>query len=166
MALADRYLADDEELLYETRQHWTTMVSEFLVLCLIAVVTGLVLWTLPGGEDWSATAVWVVLGAALVAAVRWWLVPLLQWRATLYFLTTKRLHKRAGFFHRTGTSIPLSRVNDVSFRATFWERVMRYGTVRVQSASEQGMLTLRHVPEPEDLKNRIYQAIDGMEHEG
>ncbi|UCM89331.1 PH domain-containing protein [Streptomyces marincola] len=166
MALADRYLADDEELLYETRQHWTTMVSEFLVLCLIAVVTGLVLWMLPGGEDWSATAVWVVLGAALVAAVRWWLVPLLQWRATVYFLTTKRLHKRAGFFHKTGTSIPLSRVNDVSFRATFWERVMRYGTVRVQSASEQGMLTLRHVPEPEDLKNRIYQAIDGVAYEG
>ncbi|MDT0445116.1 MULTISPECIES: PH domain-containing protein [unclassified Streptomyces] len=163
MATADRYLAEDEELIYETRQHWTTMISEFLVLCLVAVAAGAVIWVLPTDEDWGGTAVWVVLGAAAVAAVWWWLIPLLQWRATLYFLTTKRLHKRAGFLNKTGTSIPLSRVNDVSFSATLWERIMRYGTVRVQSASEHGMMTLRHVPEPEALKNVIYQALDGLD---
>ncbi|WP_062210648.1 PH domain-containing protein [Streptomyces sp. NBRC 109706] len=165
MAYADRYLAEDEELLYETRQHWTTLVSEFLLLCVIIAVAGGLVWALPTDEDWGRTGVWVVLAVAGVAAVWLWLVPLLQWRATLYFLTTKRLHKRSGFLSKSGRSIPLARVNDVAFSASLWERIMRYGTVRVQSASEQGMMTLRHVPNPEALKNQVYQAIDGLRDE-
>jgi membrane protein YdbS with pleckstrin-like domain len=160
MALADRFLADDEELLYETRQHWTTMVSEFIMLVIVAAVAGAVIWVLPTDEDWGDTAVWVVLGVAAIAAIWLWLVPLLQWRATIYFLTTKRLHRRSGFLTKTGRSIPLSRVNDVSFSASLWERIMRYGTLNVQSASEQGNLTFKHVPDPEGFKNRVYQALD------
>jgi membrane protein YdbS with pleckstrin-like domain len=162
MAIADRFLAEDEELLYETRQHWTTMVSEFLLLLLIAAVAGVVIWLLPSDESWGETGVWVVLGLAAIAAIWVWLVPLLQWRATIYFLTTKRLHKRSGFLTKTGRSIPLSRVNDVSFTASLWERIMRYGTLNVQSASEQGKLTLKHVPDPEGFKNRVYQALDDL----
>ncbi|GAA3852644.1 PH domain-containing protein [Streptomyces sedi] len=165
MVYADRYLAEDEELVYETRQHWTTLVSEFLLLCLIIVLASAAIWALPTDEDWGGTAVWVVLGVAAIAAIWLWLVPLLQWRATIYFLTTKRLHKRSGFLSKRGRSIPLARVNDVSFSASLWERLMRYGTVRVQSASEQGMMTLRHVPDPEGLKSRVYQAIDGLRDE-
>ncbi|WP_326597809.1 PH domain-containing protein [Streptomyces sp. NBC_01803] len=163
MAISDHHLAEDEELIYETRQHWTTMVGEFLQLCLTVAAAALLIRALPDDEAWGGTAVWVVLGAALVVAVWRWLVPLLQWRATVYFLTTKRLHKRSGFLTKTGTSIPLSRVNDVTFTATLWQRIMGYGTLRVQSASEHGLLTLRAVPEPEALKNRIYQAVDELE---
>lgn len=160
MPFADRYLAEDEELLYATRQHWTTLVGEFALLCLIAVVAGALIWALP--ESWGGTAVWIVLGAALVAAVWLWLVPLLQWRSTVYVLTSKRLHRRSGFISKAGRSIPLGRVNDVSFRASLWERILRSGTLRVQSASEQGMMTLRHVPDPEMLKTKIYEAIDAL----
>ncbi|WP_059009740.1 PH domain-containing protein [Streptomyces specialis] len=163
MPISDRHLAEDEELIYETRQHWTTMVGEFLQLCLIVAVAAVLIAALPDGEDRNGTAVWAILGVAVVAAVWRWLVPLLKWRSTVYFLTTKRLHKRAGFLTKTGTSIPLSRVNDVTFKATLWQRIMGYGTLRVQSASEHGQMTLRAVPEPEALKNRVYQAIDELE---
>lgn len=162
MATADRYLAEDEELLYETRQHWTTIIDDFLRLVLVAAVAGALVWALPTGEDWGRTAVWVVLGLAVIAAVWTWLVPLLLWRSALYFLTTKRLHERSGFLTKTGRSIPLSRVNDVSFTATLWQRIMRYGTLHVQSASEQGMMTFRRIPDPEGFKNRIYQALDAL----
>lgn len=162
MAIADRYLADDEELVYSTRQHWTTLVSEFLLLCVVAVVAAGVIWVLPTDEDWGGTAVWVVIGLAVLAAAWLWLIPLLQWRSTVYVLTTKRLHKRSGFISKAGRSIPLARVNDVSFSASLWERLMRYGTLNVQSASEQGSMTLKHVPDPEMLKAQIYQAIDAL----
>ncbi|GAA1924709.1 PH domain-containing protein [Streptomyces sodiiphilus] len=162
MPIADRYLADDEELVYYTRQHWTTLVSEFLLLCLIAAAASVVIWFLPTGEEWGATAVWVVLGLAAIAAVWLWLVPMLQWRSTVYVLTTKRLHKRTGFLSKTGRSIPLARVNDVSYSASLWERIMRYGTLHVQSASEQGVMVLKHVPDPEMLKSVIYRQLDQL----
>ncbi|MFD7509953.1 PH domain-containing protein [Streptomyces sp. NPDC059853] len=157
MAYADRYLADDEELLYETRQHWTTLVSEFVQLVVIAAVAAVL--TLIIGDLGSPVA-WVVLGLAGIAIIWRWLVPMLQWRSTVYFLTTKRLHKRTGFLTKQGRSIPLSRVNDVSFSASLWERIMRYGTLHVQSASEQGKMTFKHVPSPEEFKNRVYEALD------
>lgn len=160
MGIADRYLADDEELVYETRQHWTQMVSEFISLCLIWVVAGALLWVVPGGEDWSDIARYVVLGVTAVASLWLWLIPLLKFRSTVFILTTKRIHKRTGFLTKTGRSIPLSRVNDVSFKASLWERIMRNGTLNIQSASEQGMMTLKHVPNPEGFKSLIYRQID------
>lgn len=162
MAIAERYLAEDEELVFSTRQHWTTLISEFLMLVLIMAATGGLLFVLPRDADWGRTATWVVLGAGVIAAVWLWLVPLLQWRSTVYVLTTKRLHKRSGFLTKAGRSIPLARVNDVSFSANLWQRIMRYGTLRVQSASEQGMMTLKHVPDPELLKSEIYRQLDGL----
>lgn len=160
MAIADRYLGDDEELVYETRQHWTEMVSEFIILCLIWLVAGALLWVVPGGEDWTDMARYAVLGAAAIASLWWWLIPLMKFRSTLFILTTKRIHKRTGFLTKSGRSIPLTRINDVSYRASLWERIMRHGTLNVQSASEQGMMVLKHVPDPERFKSLIYQQID------
>ncbi|WP_340559953.1 PH domain-containing protein [Streptomyces sp. GSL17-111] len=158
--IADRYLADDEELVHLTRQHWMETVSEFVLLCLIWCGAGLLLWAVPQDAGWSGGASLVVLGAAAVASLWWALVPLLRWRFTVYILTTKRIYKRSGFLTKRGRSIPLVRVNDVSFRAHLWQRLLGYGTLTIQSASEQGVMTLRHVPDPESLKALIYQQVD------
>ncbi|MGD9485084.1 PH domain-containing protein [Streptomyces sp. TRM70308] len=158
--IAERYLADDEELVHVTRQHWMEMVSEFLALCGIWVLAAVLLTAVPGDASWSQGGVYLVLGAAVAASLWYWLVPLLRWRFTLYILTTKRVYKRSGFLTKRGRSIPLVRVNDVSFKANLWQRIMRYGTLTIQSASEQGMMTLRHVPDPESLKALIYQQVD------
>ena len=160
MGIAERYLADDEALVYQTRQHWTEMVSEFIVLGLIWIIAGALLWVTPGGESWSDIARYIVLGAASVASLWFWLIPLLKFRSTVYILTTKRIHRRSGFLTKAGRSIPLSRVNDVSFKASLWQRILRNGTLNIQSASEQGMMTLKHVPDPEGFKSLIYQQID------
>ncbi|MFF5563648.1 PH domain-containing protein [Streptomyces sp. NPDC012623] len=160
MVSVDRHLAPDEQLVHATRQHWTEIVSEFLILALIWIVAAVLLWFTPSDASWGTDADYVIVGLALVASLWFWLIPLLKWRGTVYIVTTKRIYKRSGFLTKTGHSIPLIRVNDVSFRATLWERLLREGTLSIQSASEQGMLTLRHVPDPEGLKDLIYAAVD------
>lgn len=160
MATVDRYLTDDEDLIYVTRQHWTQLVGEFVVLCLTWAVAGALLWALPGGKSWTHTAAYVVLGLAVLVSLWFWLVPLLQWRGTVYILTTRRIHLRTGFVNKSGRSIPLHRVNDIAFSASLWERIIRCGTLKIESGSEQGLLTLRHVPDPEGFKTRIYEAMD------
>lgn len=160
MGFADRYLAEDESLVHATRQHWTEMVGEFVILCLIWIVAGALLWVIPSGEYWGRITDYVVLGVAAILSLWFWLIPLLRWRGTMYIVTTKRIYKRSGFLTKTGHSIPPVRVNDVSFRVTLWERIWRYGTLDVQSASEHGMLRLKRVPDPEGLKSKIYQAVD------
>ncbi|MFG2088532.1 MULTISPECIES: PH domain-containing protein [unclassified Spirillospora] len=160
MSFADRYLAEDESLVHATRQHWTELIGEFVILCLVWIVAGALLWVVPSGEDWGRIADYVVLGVAAILSLWFWLIPLLRWRGTIYIVTTRRIYKRSGFLTKTGHSIPLIRVNDVSFRVTLWERIWRYGTLDIQSASEHGMLRLKRVPDPEGLKSKIYRAVD------
>jgi uncharacterized membrane protein YdbT with pleckstrin-like domain len=160
MPSVDRYLTDDEELIHVTRQHWTQLVGEFVVLCLTWAVAGALLWVLPSGKSWTDAGIYVVLGAAVLVSLWFWLIPLLRWRGTLYILTTKRIHTRTGFLTKAGRSIPLTRVNDISFAASLWERIIRCGTLKIESGSEQGLLTLKHVPDPEGLKTMIYETMD------
>lgn len=160
MPTVDHHLTDDEERIYVTRQHWTQLVGEFVVLCLTWAVAGALLWVLPSGKSWTHTGIYVVVAVALIVSVWLWLVPLLKWRGTVYILTTKRIHVRTGFVSKTGRSIPLTRVNDISFAASLWERIIRCGTLKIESGSEQGLLTLKHVPDPEGFKTMIYEAMD------
>jgi uncharacterized membrane protein YdbT with pleckstrin-like domain len=162
MSTVDRYLADDEELIYLTRQHWTQLVGEFVALCITWAVAGGLVWVLPGGHT-GRIGDYVVLGAAVIASLWFWLIPLLKWRAEIYALTTRRIHMRSGFLNKTGRSIPLIRVNDISFDSSLWERIVRCGTLKIESGSEQGLMVLKHVPDPEGFKTKIYDAMDEVE---
>ncbi|GLU49587.1 PH domain-containing protein [Nocardiopsis ansamitocini] len=160
MPIADRYLADDEELVYVTRQHWTLLVGEFIALLLVAGIAAVAVWLLPTEEQWGQWALYAVIGLAVVAALAFWLVPLLKWWSTVYILTNRRLLYRHGILARHGRDMPLTRINDVSFSISLWERIMRYGTLSVQSASEQEGLLLTKVPRVEWLQSQIYRQVD------
>ncbi|GAB2492144.1 hypothetical protein GCM10026982_15880 [Nocardiopsis aegyptia] len=162
MAIADRYLSDGEELVHVARQHWTVLVGEFVALLLIVAVVGTALWFLPWDQDWSLIAMAVVVGVGLVAAIVFWFVPMLRWSTTVYILTNQRLMMRDGIVSRQGRDIPLTRVNDVSFAISLWERLMRYGTLSVQSASEQEGMVLRRVPRPQWFQSEIYRQVNAV----
>src|SRR5699024_11262990 len=86
MAIADRYLADDEELVHVARQHWTVLVGEFVALLLILAIVGTALWFLPWDQEWS-----MLVGAGgavsgVIAALAFCLVPRLKWSTTGYAL--------------------------------------------------------------------------------
>lgn len=163
MAIADRYLSDDEELVHVVRQHWTLLVGECVALVLVVAAVGAALWFVPRDQEWSLIAAGVVVAAGLVAALVLWLVPVLRWATTVYILTNRRLMMRDGIISKKGRDMPLTRVNDVSFHISLWERVMRFGTLSVQSASEQEGMVLRRVPRPEWFQAQIYRQVNAAQ---
>ncbi|GHC76895.1 hypothetical protein GCM10007079_13670 [Nocardiopsis terrae] len=160
MAIADRYLSDDEELVHVARQHWTVLVGEFVALLLIVALVGTALFFVPWNEEWGPIAGAVAVGVGLVAALAFWLVPMLRWATTVYILTNRRLMIREGMLSKQGRDMPLTRVNDVSFNITLWERIMRYGTLSIQSASEQEGMVLQRVPRPQWFQSEIYRQVN------
>lgn len=166
MAIADRYLADDEELVHVARQHWTVLVGEFVALVFILAVVGAGLWFLPWNEDWSTVAALVIGGAGALAALLFCVVPMLRWSTTVYILTNQRLMTHEGLVSKQGRSMPLTRVNDVSYNISLWERVMRYGTLSVQSASENESMTLQRVPRPQWFQAEIYRQVSSAQTPG
>jgi len=92
--------------------------------------------------------------------VIWALRPFLNWLTTQYVITDHRIIVRSGLLARSGRDMPLSRVNDVSFRKGFIERLLNCGTLMIESAGTKGQLTIRNVPDVEDIQREIYRLHD------
>ena len=150
MAYPERLLSPDEEIVKEFRPHWSRILKELVFS--VAVVVVLLVLTFLG--DFEAKP-WVVVGIAVI----WFVLVIrgiLTWWFTQHVITNERVIYRAGVMSREGKEIPLEVVNDVSFRQTAWERMIRSGDLLIESAGEMGQTHYRDIPRPEDIQTVIY----------
>jgi membrane protein YdbS with pleckstrin-like domain len=66
-----------------------------------------------------------------------------------YTLTDAKIEIDEGFVSRTTRNIPLSKVQDVTVKATVLQRLLRFGDVFVDnSGAEGGVTVFRNIPDP------------------
>jgi uncharacterized membrane protein YdbT with pleckstrin-like domain len=111
-------------------------------------------------QDFGSTTDWVIIGAGVLLALGLFVVPLLKWRTTHFVVTSERVVMRSGVLGREGRDIPLTRINDVSFHHTFFERLLGCGTLVVESAGERGQVTLTEIPRVEKVQRTVYDLVD------
>src|SRR5206468_1783578 len=88
-----------------------------------------------------------LLVLALIA-VLWFVRRYLTWSTTNFVVTTDRLVYRSGVVAKKGKEIPLERVNDISFRQSVFERMIRAGDLMIESGGERGQETFNDIPKP------------------
>jgi uncharacterized membrane protein YdbT with pleckstrin-like domain len=98
------------------------------------------------------------LAVALVLVLTVW--PVLRWGSTHFILTTHRVLIRTGVLSRSGRDVPLGRIDDVSFEHSLLERLLRCGTLTVESAGERGEVVLGDVPRVESVQGTLYRLIE------
>ena len=154
-----RLLGEGERIEQELHPHWKELVFPILLILVVAGVASFLYFSVP---DWGARPAlrWAILVLALLVLLYGSLRPYLRWRTTLYVLTSERIITRYGVLSRAGRDIPLSRVNDVSFSHNLLERILRCGTLTVESAGERGQLVLRDVPDVESVQRELYRLVD------
>lgn len=158
--MAARLLAPGEAVVTSVRPHWKEIVPAALVLLVTAPAASYLAAVVPAGR-WQTPLRWAVVGVAVLVVARWAAWPFLTWLSTTYALTTRRIITRAGVLARTGHDMPLSRVNDVSFaHSSLLERILRCGTLVVESGGERGQLVLRDVPGVEVLQREVYRLVE------
>jgi uncharacterized membrane protein YdbT with pleckstrin-like domain len=159
MAYPRKLLSEDEEPELELHPHWKALVLPVLILLVTVPLATFLAARAPEGD--ARTPVQVAIGVvALIVLVTGTLLPFLHWVTTHYVVTNRRIITRRGIIARNGRDMPLSRVNDISFAHTVWERILGCGTLIVESAGETGQLTLTSVPHVEDVQRRIYELAD------
>ena len=159
MPFPSRLLAEDEEVVLDLHPHWKQLVVPLLLIPVVCGVASYVAFILP--DDSARTALrWAIAVVAALMLLRFSLWPYLKWQTTHYVLTTRRVVIRQGVFGRSGRDIPLTRVNDVSFRHTLFERLLRCGTLTIESAGEHGQVVLPEVPQVEMVQREVYKRVE------
>ena len=86
--------------------------------------------------------------------------PLIAWRTTHYVFTTHRVLIRRGWLNHIGRDIALQRISDVAFAQSLWDRIVRAGTLTIESAGEHGQEVLENVPRSSDMQQLLNKLIE------
>ncbi len=158
MPYPDKVLTDGEEVVAALHPHASAVFWPVVRLLLVVGAASFAMAVVPAGSDQGVLRL-VVLGAAVLLVLVGVARPLLRWRTTHYVLTTHRVLHRTGGLARSGRDVALSRITDVSFDQTLWERVIRSGTLRIAAVGELS-LVLRRVPGPERVQTLLHHMIE------
>jgi uncharacterized membrane protein YdbT with pleckstrin-like domain len=161
MGYPDKVLAAGEHVVLHRHPHWKRLIGPVLVLIIATAIA-----TFGAGyvntTSWDGTA---VNGVMIVIAVVWliivlWLTvwPFLNWWTTHFVITDRRVMFRHGLMTRSGIDIPLARINSVEFRHGVLDRMLRTGTLIIESASHDP-LEFQDIPQVEKVHSLLYHEV-------
>ena len=125
----------------------------------LAALAAVALVVLLAWQPWVSVPVFVSIPLALALL----LIPAykhLKRYTVRYTLTDSKIEIDEGFISRTTRNIPLRNIQDVSVTTTIPQRLLRFGNVVVDNASETGGTTvLRNIPDPRRHADQILREL-------
>jgi membrane protein YdbS with pleckstrin-like domain len=125
----------------------------------LAALGAVLLVVLLAWQPWVSVPVFVSIPLALALL----LIPAykhLMRNTVRYTLTDSKIEIDQGFISRTTRNIPLRNIQDVSVTTTIPQRLLRFGNVVVDNASETGGTTvLRNIPDPRRHADLILREL-------
>ncbi|MDZ7733839.1 MAG: PH domain-containing protein [Acidimicrobiia bacterium] len=110
-------------------------------------------------EEWP-TWIGAFFGVLVLGALGYFAVRYAKWISTNFVLTNDRLVYRFGVIAKKGIEIPLDKVNTVFFDQTIFGRMMGFGSLKIESASETGSQLFEDIRKPSLVQNEIYVQMD------
>jgi len=155
-------LAAYERVVLHRHPHWKRLIGPVLVLVLATALAAFGAAVVNAAHWSSAVATNVVLaviGVVWLVLIGWLTVwPFLNWRSTHFVITDRRVMFRHGLLTRAGIDIPLARINSVEFRHGLLDRMVRTGTLIIESAS-QDPLEFHDIPRVEQVHSLLYHEV-------
>ena len=159
MSFSTKVLADGEQLVLDLHPHWKALLSPLVTLVLVLGIGSFAAASVPAGSRQGLLRI-LVLVVGLMPLAAYALRPFLRWVTTHFVVTDRRVLVRTGILARSGRDVPLSRINDITFRHTALERMLGCGTLVVESAGERGQVTLTGVPRVERVQRELYDLVE------
>jgi len=164
------HLQDGEEIITVVRRHWFHLALEgalyIFLFALTFIGTGAVDVLLADAGTFNskqsfAVSLYVLAFIGLLLWVRFFASWSDHW-LDAWVITNKRIIdiEQVGFFRRQVSSFPLDRIQDVTYDISgvvaMW---LRFGNIRIQTASISEDLVMKQVPFPEDTKEHIMEVL-------
>jgi len=154
-------LTPGEQVVVHDHPHIKALFGPGLLLLLATVACG---W----GEVWASssdsvdsarTPLQIALGVIWLAVLVLFVVKAVAWRTTHFVITDRRVMFRRGVLTRSGIDIPVRRINSVQFRHGLIDRMLRTGTLIVESASDDP-LEFDDIPQVERVHALLYARLE------
>ena len=155
MSFPRKLLCPGEEIFLESKPNWSLLFwpTTFTLVVIAGCVAGFVMWS--KAPTYMA---WVLLGCGLVA-LGYFAIRYLAWTTTSFVVTSQRIVYRTGVLRRTGREIPIGRVQDVTYHQTILERIVRAGSLTVESAGRQGQDPFPDITRPAEVQSLINRVV-------
>jgi uncharacterized membrane protein YdbT with pleckstrin-like domain len=160
VAYPEKILADDEKVVEHLHPHWITLVPATFWFIIVCAAAGAGAYFAP--DHGTGRLVVIVLIVVVGLGLLTWLTfrPWIEWRTTHYVFTTYRVLIRRGVFTHNGRDIALQRITDVGFTQTLWDRMVKAGTLHIESASEHGQEDLKNMPKSDQMQQLLNRLIE------
>ena len=153
----EEQLQEGEEVVY--RAHVTRISLVPWVLGLVLVVAG-GLFGRTVTDNETGILILIVAGAIALILLILILWKLMVLRSYEHVLTNRRMIQQTGVFNKRSMDAPLDKVNNVEHWQTLWGRILGYGDVEIDTASEHGATRFKDIARPLDFKNAIVGATE------
>jgi uncharacterized membrane protein YdbT with pleckstrin-like domain len=145
MSFAKEQLLPGESLIILARQHALVLFRPVLLnIFVLAVLAGISYYS---GKAWFI--------AFLIFPLLYLLWEYLSWHRREYILTDRRVVLQEGVLSVSSFDAPLDKINNVFHQQSFMGRLLKYGDVGLETASEQGTTTFEFLSHPLEFKNAI-----------
>ncbi len=158
MGYAEKNLAPNETIVYRARYHWIYYGLPLLLLVLAALLGLASLYALKTSpqDDTLGRVVSYLALAFLVLAGASFLVRRIRASADEYVVTNRRVIRKYGLIAREVEQAALERIQDITIRQNVPARLLGYGTVVLETASETGRIVFPQIAQPEALRNALW----------
>lgn len=146
------HLSPGEQVIFSGHPSWRAILGFYLKGVLIAAIAGVVAKLVGGGGGTVFLVVLVILALTLLAGFA-------RRVATTYTITNRRLNIRRGIVSREIQETRLERVQNVNYRQSIYQRLMRIGDVDFDTAaSDDYAFVFAGVADPGEVVQRVDQA--------
>jgi len=153
MSVQDQ-LQPGEEVLYRAHPTRIALVP-ILALGVHAAVGGFIAWQ--AADNLVLPLLGGVVAVVCLAIAGWKLFVL---RSFEFVLTNRRMIRHWGILTQSSVDSYLDKINNVEHRQTLWGRLLGFGDVEIDTASETGATVFRNISHPLELKRQLLAAVD------
>ena len=144
-------LKEDEKIILTVSKHWIILASRLAAVILLGLVL-FFFWMM----EWDAAA--CIAGGMTALALAYLAYSFFSMKHNIWAVTSFRIIDEWGLLSHNAKESPIDKINNVSYRQSFFGRILNYGSVEVQTAAEMGATVYEFVTSPKLLKDCITQS--------
>ena len=160
--LPRKILLNDEKIVFEKHPFFLFMFIKAMLLTFFAICTGYYFLMLSAENMGDSKPIEETLFLMIIIICPIvLLIVRLEWKTSIYGLTTKRILKFKGIISKNIYESPISRVQDIRLKKSILQRIFGCGTLIITTAGTAGEeCKWVNLTKPEQTKNRIYSYLE------